>query len=165
MTHTYVGNNIAIESSTEVTYIFKIPVVSTVTLTPDDLADVLTTALDGCYEWFSKYKSNMPRKDVVGDDDTFFESHGIISYYSNMAPAVGGTLTFIIEDHEDDNNVFVLTREKLLSGIYLFLNPDNNNCGESYYDDRDIHELTQNIDLNDADIILQLALFGEVIYG
>lgn len=148
--------------------LFEIPYTAKLELSESNLCDVLTTALEGGYEWFSNYSSSIKRKISV-DRDRSFSLRGIDDYLSYMAPAVGGTLTFKIMDHDETGkeSEFVLTTDKLLKGIQMFIT-DNNPNGESYYENNiggDVDDFLSSIDLNDADIILQLALFGDVIYG
>ncbi len=57
----------------------------------------------------------------------------------------GGTLK--LTDGED-GKVYLLTKAKLLKGVSLYHNHDY-----------------ENYDAGDADCIIQLAIFGEVIYG
>lgn len=113
-------------------------------VTQDDIDDIMCTALEGgiCY-WCC-------RAEVVGDYLGEFASEQI---------ARGGTLK--LYDSEEDE-VYWLNLDKLLNGIKLAYEGN-------YYSDYDWCDGAEldccQIDAEVADVIIQLALFNDVIYG
>lgn len=123
---------------------FNIEVEIKLSVTEEDIDDIMCTALEGGITyWCNKAK-------VVGE---------YLGEYGHEQIARGGTLE--LYDMEDDA-VYELTREKLLNGIKLAVE-------HGYYNDYGWyagHYLdTCNVDAYVADTIVQLAIFGEVIYG
>ena len=113
-------------------------------VTQEDIDDIMCAALEGgiCY-WCD-------RAEVIGD---------YLGEFSSEQIARGGALK--LYDCEDDE-VYELTLEKLLKGIKLAYEG-------GYYSDYDWCDGTKldccQIDAEVADVIVQLALFDDVIYG
>ena len=123
---------------------FEIEIKTTLKVTEEDIDDIMCTALEGGITyWCNKSK-------VVGE---------YLGEYGHEQIARGGKL--IIYDMVEDDK-YTLTRQDLLEGIKLAIE-------EGYYKEYgwfNGHELdTCNIDAEVADVIVQMALFGEVVYG
>lgn len=113
-----------------------------VVLTPEDIDDIMVTALEGgINHWCDK-------AEVVGK---------YLGEYASDQISRGGTLWL----HSlEDNNVHVLTLNKFLDGVQQWLEKEK--PFEIFNDYRlDISA----IDAPEADIIIQYALFYEIIYG
>lgn len=114
-------------------------------VTQQDIDDIMCAALEGgiCY-WCC-------RAEVVGD---------YLGEYCSEQISRGGTVK--LYDSEDLDEVYELTREKLLKGIKKAYE-------EGYYADYGWCDGTVldtfQVDAAVADAIVQLALFDEVIYG
>lgn len=123
---------------------WKIAVNKEIRVTGEDIDDIMCAALEGgiCY-WCC-------RAEVVGD---------YLGEYASEQISRGGILK--LHDSEEDE-VYELTREKLLNGI-------KRTYEEGYYADYEWCNGTKldccQIDAEVADAIVQIALFDEVIYG
>jgi hypothetical protein len=114
----------------------------TAEIKPEDIDDIMCAALEGGITyWCSK-------AEVVGE---------YLSKYAHEQISKDGKL--ILHDSED-NKQHELTREKFLKGLRLFLDgcPNLINGEDKSIDPGDF-------DANYADAIIQLALFGEVVYS
>lgn len=123
---------------------YKINIATELTVTQEDIDDIMCTALEGGINyWCRKAK-------VVGE---------YLGEYGSEQIARGGKL--ILDDMVEDQE-YELTREDILKGIKMAVE-------HGYYKDYgwcDGHYLdTCNVDANVADVIVQLALFEDVIYG
>lgn len=124
---------------------YIIPAKRTVVLSEEDIDDIMCGAIeDGISYW--AYKAEVVENEYLGE----FASEQI---------SRGGSLR--IYDREDDK-IYILTLEKLLKGFSMAVSLG--------YDDGwiDIPENTVDtccIDAHGCDVIVQLALFGDVIYG
>ena len=123
---------------------FEIKVESTIRVTTEDIDDIMCAALEGGINYWCN------KAEVVGD---------YLGEYASEQIARGGKL--ILHDCEIDE-AYELTREMLLNGISLAIEGN-------YYEDYDWVDGevldTCCIDADVADVIVQLALFDEVIYG
>ena len=123
---------------------FNIEVSLNLIVTNEDIDDIMCTALEGGINYWC-YKA-----EVVGE---------YLGEYGHEQIARGGTLE--LYDMEDDA-VYELTCKKLLNGIKLAVE-------HGYYNDYGWYGGTCldtcNVDACVADTIVQLAIFGEVIYG
>mgnify|MGYP003302993200 CR=1 FL=1 len=113
-------------------------------VTEEDVDDIMCTALEGGIYYWCK------RAEVVG---------AYLGDYASDQIARGGEL--ILYDRESANS-YKLTLDKLLKGIAKAY-------ADGYYDeyewcDGKTLDLSQ-IDAELADVIVQLALFDEVVYG
>lgn len=113
-------------------------------ITDEDIDDIMVSALEGgiCY-WCCKAE--------VIEDDYFGE-------YASDQISRGGSLR--LYDSEEDE-VYVLTLDKFMRGLQLAF---EQGYYRSYWLDGDMLDTCQ-IDSADADVIVQLALFGEVVFG
>lgn len=123
---------------------YKVNISTELTITQEDIDDIMCTALEGgITDWCSKTK-------VVGE---------YLGEYGSEQISRGGKLLLydMVEDQE-----YELTREDVLKGIKMAVE-------HGYYKNYgwcDGHFLdTCNVDALVADVIVQLALFEDVIYG
>ena len=123
---------------------YSIEVNLNITVTSEDIDDIMATAREGGINYWCD------KATVVGNYLGEFASEQI---------ARGGTLK--LHDAEENKN-HLLTRDGLLKGIKMAI--ENN-----YFTDYGWHngkELdTCNVDAEVADVIIQLAIFGDVVYG
>ena len=117
----------------------KIEVKVTVEFTRDFLADVLCTGVEGGINYWALIR-NISRN----------ESLGIVSCS--------------VKDFEDDDGEFVeISTDTIAKGIELYLSNSDNFTKRLY------QELlcgnAADYDIEDADLIIQLGLFGNIIYG
>lgn len=112
-----------------------------VELSAEDIDDIMCAALEGgiCH-WCG-------RTEVVG---------GYLGEYASEQIARGGSL--LLHDAESAD-VWELNREKFLNGVKLYF---EQGCHVQVEDN---HIDTCDIDANDADCIVQFAIFGEVMFG
>jgi len=118
--------------------------VMNIKVTQEDIDDIMASALEGGITyWCRKAK-------VVGD---------YLGEYASEQISRGGTLK--LYDAEEDD-VYELTLEKFLAGITKAIT-------EGYFKHYDWYSATEldtcNVDAEVADVIIQLALFDDVIYG
>ena len=113
-----------------------------VTYTQQDIDDILCSALEGGITYWCG------EAEVVGEHLGDFASDQI---------SRGGILK--LYDNEDDA-CYELTLEKFQKGLQKFLEER----GKEVIDEHGALDTTE-LDANDADLIVQYALFGEVVYG
>ena len=117
-----------------------------VRITDDDIDDIMVSALEGgivywCY-----------RAETVGKPQGKYASDQI---------SRGGTLR--LYDREDEN-VYELTKEKLVKGIAMYLeNPTQSDVLEVI--DHELRLDTSYVDADVSDCMVQYALFDDIIYG
>lgn len=124
---------------------FFIDIFKTVKVTAQDIDDIVATAFEGGINyWCGSAK-------VVGD---------YLGEYASDQISRGGEI--ILTDFEDEEEQYTLTLPKLLKGIKMA-------AEQEYFTEYDWvngNELdTCQIDAEVADCIIQLALFGEIVYG
>lgn len=124
---------------------FYIDIAKTVKVTAQDIDDIVATAFEGGINYWCGSAR------VVGD---------YLGEYASEQISRGGEV--ILTDFEDEEEEYTLTRSKLLKGIKLAIDRDYYSDYEWVYGD----ELDPcQIDAEVADTIIQLALFGEIVYG
>lgn len=123
---------------------FKVHIDMDVDLTQQDIDDIMVTALeDGICYWCG-------RAEVVGE---------MLGDYAHEQISRGGSL--ILHDAESSDK-WELTLEKFLNGVKLWLQ----NGDDRYHAlQKDGTLDTCNVDGEMADLIVQYAIFGEVIFG
>lgn len=112
-----------------------------VNLTQKDIDDIMTTALEGGITGWCH------QVDVVG---------GYLGEYASDQISRGGSL--VLYDAEGSDK-WELTLDKFLNGVKLYF---EKGCHVRVEDNRID---SGDIDANDADCIIQFALFGEVRFG
>lgn len=116
----------------------------TLSISDEDIDDIVCTALEGGITYWCREAR------VVGD---------YLGEYASEQISRGGEL--ILVDSESDDE-YTLTKQKLLNGIRLAI---YNHYYEDYkwWNSNGIE--TCNVDADVADVIIQLALFEDIIYG
>ena len=125
-------------------------------LTRGDVLDILTTAIEGGIGYWSVLHNDHPDWEAARAQWKA-EHNGEIPCYCDVALQVmENGKAVVLEDSEDDK-LHELTFEKLIQGCAKY----------SQWRGKDIHKMMQesDFDANDADGIIQFALFGEWIYG
>lgn len=119
----------------------NITVNTTREVTPEELDNILDAALNWCSYWCDELSVATQPKEPT-------------KYMSEFITR-GGTLRFKIDEPFDDSGQtnFVLTKAKFVKGLRAY---GNNHKIPFNFDDYDGPE---------ADAVLQLALFKEVVYG
>lgn len=125
-------------------------------LTEEELKDVLCTALEGGIGYWACLLNDDP--DWVAARNKLKEEKGEVPCYDEVAYKVlstGHTIRF--EDAEEEEEVYELTWTGLMEGLRMF----EEERKES------IHELIEDgvFDADDADYIIQLAIFKKVVFG
>jgi hypothetical protein len=121
-----------------------------VNLSEQDIRDIVIIALEGGIGYWACL------------DDTGASGDEPVSEQAADVLLTGGSLTFTDaeSDPEDPSTEsWILTLDKLLNGIKLYF---EDGCHVSV-EDNAID--TCDVDANDADCMVQFALFGEVVYG
>lgn len=107
------------------------------TITSEDIDDIMCDALEsGIGYWCGRAKVN---GEYLGE-------------YASDQISRGGSLT--LYDIEDDDEKYVLDLVKFLNGYRLAIE-------QGYFSG----DLDDDYDAGTADVIVQLAIFGEVVYG
>jgi len=110
-----------------------------VDLSEGDLSDILCAAFEGGIGYWVKGYSSCPKQ-------------GTSPECGYMAPASGGVVRLVTED----DDTFVLTQYRLLSGIARAAIEGRFKLGEDF---------TGDIDADIADVIIQYAVMDEIRYG
>ena len=122
-----------------------IPVKQQIKVTASDIDDIMCAALEGGISYWCG------RVEVVGN---------YLGDYASEQISRGGTLK--LYDCEDMDEVYELDREKLLKGIKKAYEEcyfaDYEWCDGSVID-------TCQVDAEVADVIVQIAIFDDVVYG
>lgn len=136
------GNEDVIDRKTE--WEFKVKVKRDVIVTQEDIDDIMVCALEGGINYWCS------SAEVIEDE-----------YYGEYASdqiSRGGSLR--LYDSEDDEE-YTLTLDKFLKGIQLAI---KDGYGNDWLGD-DARLDLMSIDGEAADVIVQMALFGEVVFG
>ena len=129
---------------------FKVEIKQNHVFSSEDINDLVVTALEGGINyWCGKA---VKKRDA---DGSFFgiakEDEDKITYASDLI-GYGGVL--VLHDAESDDK-WELDAEKMVKGIVMHC--EKSNIAPS--------ELMDNYDANDADCIVQYAVFGELVFG
>lgn len=125
------------------TQTMEINVIKTIEVSPEDVNDIMVTALAGGISYWCK-KAKIVEGSVQPEnlDKVKYKAHAI---------GYGGSLK--LYDSESDET-WVLTPDKFQAGLQKFI------------DSRNLSEVDPGmIDAGDADEIVQLALFNEITFG
>lgn len=121
-------------------------------ITNEDIDDIVSTALEGGINYWCSKAS------VIGK---------YLGEYASDQISRGGELILKLrEPVEGEPDEYVLSREKLLNGIKLYLSHPNrpyNIIG--LLDKGEIYLETANVDAEVADMIIQYAIFNEIVFG
>lgn len=122
---------------------FKLTAAIPVVLKSEDIDDIMCTAIEGGITYWCD------RAEVVGER---------LGKYASEQISRGGALR--LHDAES-SDVWELTRDKLIEGFKRWLEYDSGETGVLAGSEVD----TSAIDAECADVIVQFALFGEVVFG
>ena len=121
-------------------------------LTSEDIEDLVVTALCGGIGYWACLDNSRPEYESQPEDEP-------VDAWTAKILMDGGTVYFL--DEEDHGTVWELTLEKLLNGVKLYI--------EEGYDRYDAFTPGNvemgSIDAECADMIFQLALFEELVFG
>ena len=129
---------------------YKVSAQKEINLTAEDIEDLVVTALNGGIGYWACLDNTTHEWDSYGEDD----------YVDSFAAKIlmcGNELRFI--DNEDRETEYVLTLEMLLDGVKRYV--------EEGYDQYDVFgdEVDMgNCDAEVADMIMQLAMFGDIVF-
>ena len=114
-------------------------------LSNQDIDDILSASFDGgiTIGWCR-------RVEVIGD---------YLGEYASEQISRGGELKFYIYDEKEKP---ILTLDKLLNGIRLAL---SQGYGEDWFDENGNFDTNYCFDAIQGDIVVQIALFNEVVYS
>ena len=129
----------------------KITYTNTVIVTEKDIDDIVCTALEGGINYWCKQAR------VVGD---------YLGEYASDQISRGGKLTLVLYEAADDTDKveYTLRKGNLLNGIKLYMenpHPYDITCVEHSVTKLD----TCHVDGVVADMIVQYAIFGEIVFG
>lgn len=128
-----------------------IPVSISLKLTDEDLEDIMCSALEGGAGYWAVLDNTREEYMDAPKEETVVET-------TMKILLKGGGVTFM--DSEDWKTKWVLTLEKLLRGIKMWAEDWD---GNRFIDGGNLD--IGMIDANEADSILQLALFKDVVFG
>lgn len=121
-------------------------------LTEEDISDIVVTALEGGIGYWARLDNSGVRWKEAPKEEAVSET-------ASRLLMQGEAISLI---DEEEGETYDLTLEKLVNGFKLFVEK-----GLDFYNavssDGEID--TCNIDAERADCIVQLAVFGDVIYG
>ena len=116
--------------------------------TDEDIDDIMCAALEGGVNYWC--------------DKAVVEGEYLGEYASEQISRNGSLKFHTVEPFDDEETEwYVLDKEKFMTGLKLFLEDPVRLAGAICRDGLD----PCNIDAGDADTIIQLALFGDIIYG
>lgn len=122
-----------------------------VDISDQDIDDIVATALEGGINYWCNYAE-------IGEKEYF-------GSYASDQISRGGTLKLYVDEPYEDTDMYVLTLERMMHGIERYLTYPNrpyeiiaNDAGRKVID-------CENVDAVVADLIVQLALFDEIVYG
>ena len=114
--------------------------------TDEEMEDIVITALEGGIGYWACLDNTAKEFDDEPDDISTSE-------WCWRLLKEGKSLRFLDAEDTEEGEVWFLTLPMLLNGIKL--------SSEQGFWDGDIDSM----DANDADIVFQLAMFGQVVYG
>ena len=115
---------------------------------PDqDIIDVLTTALEGGSNYWYWIKE-LPE---VFDDPEFFDGNNSLTENICEYILINSENKIMISDVETDEELGYLCKDNIRTGINLFTSAG--------------YQFDPAMDTNDADILFQYIVMGEVVYG
>lgn len=120
-------------------------------LSVNDIETILDGAFDFCEYWAEEIRLDVSNVGIVSEQ---VEVETTMSKYA-LALLNGGTINFV--DIEDSNKVYVLDYKGLLKGVEMFI------TNHKKYDISKMFNGQE--DAYDMDIIIQYAIFGELVFG
>lgn len=131
---------------------FTVDIKRTITLTEEDVEDLVVTALEGGIGYWACLDNRGQRfKDAPKDEP--------VSITASKILMDGGDLMFL--DNDDRRSRWSFSIGKLMEGIKLYIEQ-----GHDVYNVFSGDEVDMGMcDVECADIIFQLGMFGELVYG
>lgn len=123
---------------------YDLTITKTIKVTEEDIDDIMSTALEGGINYWCN------KAEVFGKR---------LGEYASEQIARGGVLKLY---DTEENEMHVLTRSRLLKGIKQAIEGNYFAC-YNWFDGNAID--TCMVDAEVADVIIQLALFGDIVYG
>lgn len=124
----------------------RVQIITTIVIFKEDIDNIMATALEGGITYWA---------------DKAEPRCGVEFYLASDVVSKGGSI--FIHDNEE-NATYELTKAKLIQGIRMYAEqPKNSDIFEII--DHELYIAGDMIDEEVSDIIIQYALFGEVIYG
>lgn len=145
----------------------------TIEITKEDVVDILSSALNGGINYWGEEKPNdkiyEEARDWLRKNAELDYEDGEICYEEILAQMLFDGHSIPIIDNEDEDKEIWLSLSNLAIGIqrafregyynsYNWLVPDGDGFGEWHLE-------TSQIDSEVSDVIIQLAVLGEVVYG
>lgn len=125
-------------------------------LDDEEVKDILTTAIEGGIGYWACLGNDDPA--WAEARDKYKAEHNERPCYCDVAfELLNNNKAVVFYDEEDDDKQLLLTKENFINGCKLY----EEHVGKTIHTMLDTGEF----DANDADMIIQYSLFGEVIYG
>ena len=129
----------------------KIPV----RLSDEDIEDLMVTAMEGGIGYWACLDNTDARFADAPEDESLAET-------ATKILLDGGGVTFL--DNEDRSQAFILRLDLLLEGVRLYLTESY--CTQNFEMKNGVARLDMcMVDAEIADMIIQYALFGKLVYG
>lgn len=135
--------------NTENDRVYSVPVVSAVKITEEDIQDLVTTALCGGIGYWAKLDNSTEDFENAPVDECIDETVARL--------LMEGKSVELID--EEDGVIYEWTLDKLLKGVELSI---GGGCGPTL--ENGSLDMTS-VDNEVADVIVQMGIFGEIIYG
>lgn len=130
--------------------VYSVPVVGAVKITEEDVQDLVTTALCGGIGYWAKLDNSGAEFDEAPEDECIDETVARL--------LIEGKTVELID--EEDGSVYGWTLANLLEGLSRYLSGSRS----SIVGDDGTLDMCM-VDAEAADMIVQLGIFGETIYG
>jgi len=109
-------------------------------ISEEQLADLMVAALEGGINYWAGQCTVVEK--VEGKE------------YASDVVAYGGAI--LISNDDDERETWTLTTSKLIKGVVMAMN---------HYEYHNVDDLMDSHDAETADVIVQFALFDEIVYG
>ncbi|MGN0398852.1 MAG: hypothetical protein ACI4EO_01875 [Blautia sp.] len=122
-----------------------------IVVTQEDIDDIMCSALEGGINYWC-------------DTAKVPEEKRVARWGHEQIARDGELHMHLIEPFDDDDTEwYILTKERFIGGLEKYLKEPNHGCLEM--DGKHLVIDAGNIDANAADMIVQYALFGEIVFG
>lgn len=124
------------------------------TVTRQRVAELLCSALEGGSNYW--IEDVTPRKPSSWEFYSYPEDHRVYQHDYPFNPGGALSITVDTEIESEPAQVHVLDENAIQKGLTLFLETSPHRFAQL---------ITEHADADDADVFLQLCLFGEILYG
>ena len=131
---------------------YEVKVCVKIGLTAEDIEDIVVTALEGGIGYWACLNN-------IGEDWENAPKDEAVSETAARLLMEGKKLEFL--DEEDRDTVWTMSLDDLLKGIKMFVEEGYDRYGAFVHNEFD----GCMFDAEGADIVFQLAMFGEIVYG